>query len=412
MFATHGKNVIGVDTNERVVQTLNRGDIHIEEPGLAAFVQSAIATGYLRVQLDVVPADVFIIAVPTPITENHKPDLTFVYAATEMIVPHLTPGNLVILESTSPPGTTESLVPLLEKSGLRVGVDLKLAHSPERVLPGRIMIEFVENDRVIGGFTPECSQAGAELYRTFVTGDIHLTTATTSEMVKLMENTYRDVNIALANEFSRVAERVEINVHEAIRLANHHPRVDILRPGPGVGGHCIAVDPWFIVDAASDVTTLIPAARQVNDGQPAYVIEQVCALMSDVIDPVIAVLGLAYKADVDDLRESPALSIVRLLQERGFRTQLHDPHCGSVPGLPLTVTCLDEAIAGADMLLILTDHAEYKRLRPSDVAEHLLRNKIVLDTRECLDRALWVEYGYDVHRIGVGTSRRAQVAAA
>jgi UDP-N-acetyl-D-mannosaminuronic acid dehydrogenase len=402
MFATHGKQVIGVDVNSHVLETLRDGRIHIEEPGLAAFVQAALSSGRLRVSAEPEPADAFILAVPTPFTDGHRPDLSYVQAAAHAIVPLLQPGNLVILESTSPPGTTLGLIPILEESGLHVGEDILLAHSPERVLPGRILTELVQNDRVVGGHTRAAAGLGAALYRAFVTGSILLTDATTAEMVKLMENTYRDVNIALANEFGRVATQVGIDVHEAIALANHHPRVDILRPGPGVGGHCIAVDPWFIVDAAPHMTALIRAAREVNDGQPDYVVGLVRDAVADLVDPTIAVLGLAYKADVDDLRESPALAIVGALGDAGYRLLLHDAHARSLPdGTPLEpdLRCV---LRGADVLVILTDHSAYRHLEPDDAVITLMAHRRIVDTRGCLDPVPWREAGFMLRQLGVG----------
>ena len=405
MFATHGKRVLGVDVNPCVVETLWRGEIHIEEPGLAAFVHAALASGRLEVATKPAPADVFILAVPTPCRDDHTPDLSFVESAARMIAPHLQPGNLVILESTSPPGTTVGLIPALEEGGLRVGEDLLLAYSPERVLPGRILTELVQNDRVIGGQSRAAAETGAALYRAFVTGEILMTDATTAEMVKLMENTYRDVNIALANEFGRVAMTVGIDVNEAIVMANHHPRVDILRPGPGVGGHCIAIDPWFIVDAAPDDTRLIQTAREVNDGQPVHVVALIEEAVAGIERPKITLLGLAYKADIDDLRESPAVEIAGVLRKRGYDLRLHDPHAAALPdGTPLMAN-LREALADADALVVLTDHAPYRGLRPGDAAS-AMRTRIAVDTRGCLDPAGWRAAGFSLHQLGVGTCRR------
>lgn len=402
MFATHGKMVRGVDIDPQVIEALQSGCVHIEEPGLAAFVEAALAAGRLTVAAEPGPADAFIIAVPTPCLPDHRPDLRAVKSAAQMIVPYLSPGNLVVLESTSPPGTTLSLIPILEQSGLRVGDEILLVHSPERVLPGRILRELVENDRVIGGHTREAAEAGARLYRSFVAGDILLTDATTAELVKLMENTYRDVNIALANEFSRVAEVVGVDVHEAILLANHHPRVNILKPGPGVGGHCIAVDPWFIVDAAPDDTRLIQTARAVNDDQPCHVATLVEEAVAGIPDPVVALLGLAYKADVDDLRESPSLAVAALLAERGYTLRLHDPYVASRADNTLSMPDVVSALSGADILVILTDHTAYRQLQPDDPGPLLMRRKIALDTRQCLDARLWRQAGFAVHQLGVG----------
>lgn len=401
MFATYGKRVIGVDVNPKVAASLRGGKIHIEEPGLEAFIQAALATGQLSIEPAPAEADAFILAVPTPCGHDHGPDLRFVESAARDIVPFLRPGALVVLESTSPPGTTVGLIPILEESGLRVGADILLAHSPERVLPGRILTELVENDRVIGGHTPEAAETCAALYRAFVKGEILLTDATTAEMVKLMENTFRDVNIALANELSRVATAVGIDVNEAIALANHHPRVNVLRPGPGVGGHCIAVDPWFIVGAAPEQTPLIQTARRVNDAQPAFAAALVEEAVAGLASPVIAVLGLAYKADIDDLRESPALAIVAELAAKGYELRLHDAYATALPdGTPLEPD-LATVLAGADALVILTDHAPYRALRPDDPMVLGMRNRIAVDTRQAIDAAAWERAGFDVHRLGV-----------
>ncbi|HNS64239.1 MAG TPA: nucleotide sugar dehydrogenase, partial [Anaerolineaceae bacterium] len=275
-FATHGIRVVGVDVNQGIVDGLRGGQIHIYEPGLRSLVQDALQSGQLTVSSQVPEADAFVIAVPTPFHEDKSADLSYVISAAEMVLPSLRWGNLVVLESTSPPLTTLDVVrPILEKSGLVAGEDFHLAYSPERVLPGQILRELVENTRIIGGVTEASARAGRDLYATFVRGEIILTDATTAEMVKLMENTYRDVNIAIANEFSRLADRFGVDVWEAIRLANRHPRVKILNPGPGVGGHCISVDPWFLVQAAPDLTPLIHTARDVNDSQPRFVLRMV-----------------------------------------------------------------------------------------------------------------------------------------
>jgi UDP-N-acetyl-D-mannosaminuronic acid dehydrogenase len=402
MFATHGLSVHGVDVSPRVIDALKRGTIHIEEPGLEAFVRSALQTGRLTAGTTPVEADAFILAVPTPCREDHKPDLSYIEAAAESILPVLRPGNLVILESTSPPGTTLGLVPILERSGLKVGEDLLLAHSPERVLPGRILTELVENDRVIGGHTPRAAEEGAELYRAFVRGRMLLTDATTAEFVKLIENTYRDVNIALANELARVSERIGIDVHEAISIANHHPRVNILRPGPGVGGHCIAVDPWFVVHAAPDITPLIQTSRTVNDEQPAHVAEMITRAVSHIPNPTVAVLGLAYKADVDDLRESPSVEVAHHLKERGVNLRLHDAYASALPDGTALIASIGEALDGADALVILTDHAPYRALTPASAEVAKMRNQILIDTRASVDGPLWRRHGFAVWEVGVG----------
>ncbi len=335
-FAANGVQVLGVDILPNVIETLKKGDIHIHEPGLREQFQSALRTGRLTFATAPETADAYIIAVPTPFHEGEygelndvkfkKADMRAVISAAESIVPHLRKGSLVVLESTSPPRTTVDLVrPILERTGLKAGVDFHLAYSPERVLPGQILRELIENARVIGGVTPESASAGRDLYATFVKGQIILTDATTAEMVKLMENTTRDVNIALANEFSRLAERFGVDVWEAISIASLHPRVKILSPGPGVGGHCISVDPWFLVESAPDITPLIYNARNVNDGQPHFVVDLVRKALGSLQGKRIAALGLAYKPDVDDLRESPAAEVVHLLQKEGALVKAFEP---------------------------------------------------------------------------------------
>ena len=349
-FATHGLRVIGVDVNSQVVQTLRTGGLHIHEPGLRTLVQAALGSGNLTVHQQPEPSDAFIIAVPTPFHEDKRADMRAVISAAEAIVPHLRPGNLVVLESTSPPRTTvDLLIPILEKSGLKAGdgqpgKGFLLAYSPERVLPGQILRELIENARVIGGIDRASAEAGRDLYGLFVRGEIILTHATTAEMVKLMENTSRDVNIAIANEFARLADRFGIDVWEAISIANRHPRVKILKPGPGVGGHCIGVDPWFLVEAAPDLTSLIRTARQVNDGQPQVVVDMILNLLGSLKGRRIAILGLSYKPDVDDLRESPAVEVAHTLIQAGAEVRAYEPYKldAQVAGVPGART-LDEA---------------------------------------------------------------------
>lgn len=310
MFASHGLNVTGVDNNSQIVSTLKTGNIHIHEPGLKEIAHDMLNSGHLIVQDHPQPADAFIIAVPTPFYEDKKADLRAVKNAACSIVPYLSKGNLVVLESTSPPLTTVEIVaPILEQSGLKAGIDFYLTYSPERVLPGRILDELIQNDRVIGGINSESSEAGRDLYSSFVRGRIVLTDATTAEMVKLMENTYRDVNIAVANEFSRLADRFGVNIWEAIQISNLHPRVKILKPGVGVGGHCISVDPWFLVEAAPGLTPLILTARKVNDSQPEFIANLFEKVFGPALGQRIAFLGLSYKPDADDLRESPAVEL-------------------------------------------------------------------------------------------------------
>ncbi len=402
-FATHGLHVTGVDVNSRVVHTLRNGGLHIHEPGLRTLVQAALGSGNLVISEQAQPADAFIIAVPTPFYGDKQADMRAVIAAAEAIVPHLRPGNLVVLESTSPPRTTVDVVaPILARSGLNPGLDFYLAYSPERVLPGQILRELIENARVIGGVNRASAEAGRDLYEVFVRGEIILTDATTAEMVKLMENTYRDVNIAVANEFARLADRLGVDVWEAIGLANRHPRVNILRPGPGVGGHCISVDPWFLVEAASDLTPLIRAAREVNDGQPQFVVELVRRVAGQLNSCRIAALGLAYKPDVDDLRESPAIEIVRLLGEAGARVLAYEPYKpdANIPGITC-VTSLQEALQDADLALLLVGHTALKDVQPAQAAT-LMHGRLVVDVVNAWHSEAWAKAGFQLHRLGVG----------
>lgn len=411
-FATHGIQVVGVDVNQRVLETLNSGGIHIHEPGLRTIVEAAIKSGKLTVSAQPEEADAFLIAVPTPFYldksgeyfgEMYKlADMRAVTSAAEAIVPYLRKGNLVVLESTSPPRTTVDLVkPILERSGLQAGSDFHLAYSPERVLPGQILRELIENARVIGGVTPESAQAGAELYATFVKGQIIQTDATTAEMVKLMENTTRDVNIAIANEFARLADRFGVDVWEAISLANLHPRINILTPGPGVGGHCISVDPWFFVETAPDLTPLIYTARKVNDEQPHFVMTLMQKALGPLKDKKIATLGLAYKPDVDDLRESPAAEVARLLIDAGADVRAFEPFkTDGLPGIPMA-TSFAEAVKGAEAILLLVRHSQFRDMKPSAVAT-LTSARVVIDTVNAWDADEWEEAGFNVFRLGVG----------
>jgi len=411
-FATHGISVLGVDVNPRILETLKNGGLHIHEPGLRTVVEAAIKSGKLTVSAQPEEADAFLIAVPTPFfmdkTGDYNgdvyklADMRAVESAAEAIVPYLRKGNLVVLESTSPPRTTVDFVkPILERSGLKAGSDFYLAYSPERVLPGQILRELIENARVIGGVTPESSQAGAELYSIFVKGDIIQTDATTAEMVKLMENTYRDVNIAIANEFSRLAERFGVDVWEAISLANRHPRVKILSPGPGVGGHCISVDPWFFVETAPDLTPLIYTARTVNDEQPHYVMMLVQKALGSIKAKKIAVLGLAYKPDVDDLRESPASETAHLLLDAGANVHAYEPFKPEgLPGIPMAAS-LEMALEGADAILLLVRHSQFITLRATEIA-NLTTTRVVIDTVNAWNSKEWESAGFKVFRLGVG----------
>ncbi|MEW6566646.1 MAG: nucleotide sugar dehydrogenase [Chloroflexota bacterium] len=402
-FATHGLRVLGVDTNRHVVDVLRNGGLHIQEPGLRTLVQAAFGSGNLRVGEQPEPAEAFIIAVPTPLLDDKRADMRHVYAAAESIVPHLRKGNLVVLESTSPPRTTvDRVAPILERSGLRAGPDFHLAYVPERVLPGQILRELIDNARVIGGVDRASAEAGRDLYATFVRGEILLTDATTAEMVKLMENTYRDVNIAVANEFSRLAERFGVDIWQAIAMANRHPRVNVLRPGPGVGGHCLSVDPWFLVEAAPDLSPLIRQARLVNDGQPAHAVGLVERALGTLRGRKVAALGLAYKADVDDLRGSPAIEVVRLLAETGAEVRTFEPLVpeATVPGCAAAAS-LDAALDAADAVVLLVDHRPFRALDPHQAAGRM-RGRVAIDARGVWDRAAWQAAGFQLHVLGVG----------
>ncbi len=402
-FATHGLQVVGVDINPQVVDRLKDGELHIYEPGLRTLVQAALLSGNLVIEQQPQSADAFIIAVPTPITEEKKADLSYVISATESIVPHLRKGNLVVLESTSPPRTTVDIVqPILERSGLRAGVDFSLAYTPERVMPGHTLHELIENARVIGGIDRPSAEAGRDLYATFVRGEIVLTDATTAEMVKLMENTYRDINIAIANEFARLADRFGVDVWEAIAIANRHPRVRILNPGPGVGGHCISVDPWFLVEAAPDLSPLVTTARRVNDGQPDFVAGLVQRVMGTQKGCKIAALGLAFKPDIDDLRESPAIAICHKLAAAGARVTAYEPYKPEYHQNTFeTVTTLAAALDGADLLLLLVGHSALRNLEPQVVAK-LTPARMVIDCVNAWPVKEWEQQGFHVYRLGVG----------
>ncbi len=402
-FATHGLKVVGVDINRQVVDRLKEGELHIYEPGLRTLVQAAFLSGNLVVEDCPQPADAFIIAVPTPFKEEKRADLSYVTAAAESIVPHLRRGNLVVLELTSPPRTTVDIVcPILERSGLKAGQDFFLAYTPERVLPGQILRELIENARVIGGVDPASADAGRALYVTFVRGNIILTDATTAEMVKLMENTYRDVNVAIANEFSRLADHFGVNVWEAIQIANLHPRVKILSPGPGVGGHCISVDPWFLVEAAPEISPLIRTARTVNDSQPHFVIQLIQRAVGKLEGIRVAALGLAYKPDVDDLRESPAIEICQLLAEEGAQVISYEPY---KPGFEVSgcqsAQVLAEAIEDAEVLLLLVGHSPLRSLEPHVLAQ-LTPARVIVDCANVWNPDDWQPFGFHYYRLGDG----------
>jgi UDP-N-acetyl-D-mannosaminuronic acid dehydrogenase len=377
ILADHGYQVHGVDIRSEVVDTINRGEIHIHEPGLGELVSSVVSQGQLVASLEPTDADVFIICVPTPFNDDKSPDLTYVRAASEAIRPYVSRGTTIILESTSPPKTTNNTVAALAvPEEFKVGVDVFLAYCPERVLPGRILIEAIENDRIVGGVTPACTQVVKQFYETFVRGAVLATNAITAEITKLAENAYRDVNIAFANELSMVADELGANPFEIIELANRHPRVNVLQPGPGVGGHCISVDPWFLAHAAPNRSSLIKTARLVNDSKPTFVVGKVTELAQQFEAPVIGCLGLSYKPDVDDLRESPSLEIVRLLAKGGLGEVIAcDPFVAATQDVGVPLVSLDTLLQRSDVVVLLTPHKSFR-----DLPLEVLRSKSVLDT--------------------------------
>ena len=391
ILAGKGLKVVGVDVNSSTVEAANEGRVPFVEPDLAVHVAGAVSQGFLQAQGEMPEADAYIVAVPTPLQEDKTADLIYVEQAARNIAARIRPGNLVILESTSPPGTTRRMADVILElrpdlaAGANGGKEAVLfAHCPERVLPGRIMIELVTNDRIIGGLTPEAASTAAGLYSTFCQGSIHLTDAATAEMAKLVENAYRDVNIAFANEPSVISDNLGIDVWNLIELANHHPRVNILQPGPGVGGHCIAVDPWFIVSADPENSRLIRTAREVNDAKPGHVVAEVKSAVDGIDAPVIATLGLAFKANIDDTRESPAVEIVRRLAVenpearivvgRSFLGTTLPDELSPLPNVETMV--IDDAVAAADAVVLLVDHDSFREIRPEQLA-----GKAVIDTR-------------------------------
>lgn len=397
VFARAGYDVLGVDVNKKVVDSLNEGKVTIEEVDLPELVKEVVAKGKLKASLQPEKSDVFIIAVPTPIHEDHSANVDYVAEATKAIVPFLEKGNIVIVESTIPPRTMDDLVaPILKEAGFDPHKDVHVAHCPERVLPGRILIELIENTRIVGGLTPEAATKAGDVYRAVITGDVIETEAVTAEMSKLMENTFRDVNIALANELAKISARLGVNAHDVIELANKHPRVNIHLPGPGVGGHCLAVDPYFIIEKAREESPLITEARRINNSMPEFVLEQVKRLTAELDKPSIAVCGLTYKGNIDDVRESPAIDIAEmLLKNDRYDVRIHDPHV-TEEQVSFKLQSLEEAVEGANLLVILVDHNEFKQFD-----EQLLLGKmatpVIFDTRNC---AKIEDPSFTVYRIG------------
>jgi UDP-N-acetyl-D-mannosaminuronic acid dehydrogenase len=395
LLASYGWNVCGVDVSERVVETVNAGGVHIEERDLDKLVHDAITAKTLVASTEVPTASFYMIAVPTPLGPNNTPDISYVEAAARAIAPKILPGACVIVESTSPVGTTERVAEIIAaarpdlvvpRDGSTEEADIALAYCPERVLPGRIVNELVHNDRVIGGVTPACAERAAVLYTSFVKGDCLYTTARVAETVKLVENSFRDVNIAFANELSMIADVIGVDVWDVIRLANRHPRVNILQPGPGVGGHCIAVDPWFLVSGAPQAARLVRTAREVNDHKAVHTEARIRALLEAAPEGKVALLGLAFKPDIDDFRESPALEIAEALAHtQGERILVVEPFTEGLPtclaDTGVQLVTLDAALRTAEIVVVLVDHTAFKHLGPEDLA-----GKMVFDTRGMLRR--------------------------
>lgn len=388
-FASHQKLVVGVDINQHAVDTINRGAIHIVEPDLDLLVKQAVEDGFLRAVTKPEPADAFLIAVPTPFMGDHQPDMKYVESAARSLAPVLKKGDLIILESTSPVGATEQMAAWLAEVRTDLSfpqqageqADINIAYCPERVLPGQVMVELIKNDRVIGGMTSVCSRRASELYNIFLKGECVITHSRTAEMCKLTENSFRDVNIAFANELSLICDAQGINVWELISLANRHPRVNILQPGPGVGGHCIAVDPWFIVAQNPELARIIRTAREVNDSKPHWVVDRVKAALADCLtatgkragDIKIACFGLAFKPNIDDLRESPAVEVTHMIADWHVgETWAVEPNVHQLPASlaeKVTLHSLDDALKSADLLVMLVDHASFKAIPGEQVQQ-------------------------------------------
>lgn len=384
-FAKSGEEVVGVDISSEIVSQLNQGIVHLEEPGVAELLAEVLADGTFRASTTPEQADVFIISVPTPNQNDkyHSCDFQYVDQAVQSILPFLQKGNTVIIESTIPPKTTVNRIqPMIESYDFVVGEDIYLAHCPERVLPGKILCELRKNNRIIGGVTKRCAEKGKEIYDKFVEGELILAGASEAELSKLMENTYRDINIAIANELVKVGDDLEIDVLKVIEMANKHPRVHIHQPGPGVGGHCLAVDPYFVVAASPENTELIQTARAINSNMPTFIVRKTKQLMDNICGKKITIFGLAYKGNIDDIRESPAIEVLRLLKETtNYEISVYDPH---VQIDQLTQNKSD-ALRNSDLVLILTDHAEFKQITEADFSH--MKQRYLLDTKQVYEHS-------------------------
>ena len=399
MFAIAGHEVVGVDINKQIIELINNGNTHINEPGIKQIVKEAILLKKLVVSNKPEPSDTFIICVPTPL-RNKSANLDYVKSAAKSIVPYLSKGNLVILESTVSPTTTmEILIPLLEKSNFKAGEELYIAHCPERVIPGNIIKEIVQNDRIIGGINRTSAKMAQNLYKSFVKGDIFLTDLTTAEMIKLMENTYRDVNIALANEFASLCEGFDINVWEAIEFANKHPRVNIHQPGPGVGGHCIPIDPWFIVQAAPNGLGLIELSRNINNNMAQHVVKSIEGLIGNLNTNTVTIFGAAYKGNVEDTRETPTERIIEILISNGCNVKVHDP---LVRTFKYNLTSMNESVTDSNCIVVLTDHDKFKNIdrKAIEKISSLMHSKNILDTRNCINHNIWKNAGFNIKLLG------------
>ena len=383
MFSCSGHKVIGVDVNEKVVNNINKGKIIIEEPNLEELVEDVVKKGNLIASISPKESDVFIISVPTPIKDDKTSDMSYVISATKSIVKYLKEGNIVVLESTSPVGTTEEVVkPIIEESGLKVGRDIMLGYCPERVIPGKIIYELKNNDRVIGGIDKKSAEEIRKIYKTIVDGNIYLTDCKTAELCKLMENTYRDVNIALSNELLLICDKLNINVWEVIEYSNKHPRVNLHTPGPGVGGHCLAVDPWFIIEKEPELSNIIKSSRLLNDSMPEYVYNKIDKILQKDKSKKITILGITYKANTDDMRESPIIKLIDKLLKNNYNVKVFDPY---IKDFQINCQSILEACKDSDLLILGVNHDYFKNL-PLDEIKTTMKGNLILDTRNFLDK--------------------------
>lgn len=398
ILASCGYNVVGVDTNKDIIDRLNEGVITIEEPYLEELVQNVVKEKKLIGKYNPCESDVFIICVPTPINHDKTSDLSYVISASNSILPYIKKGNTIILESTSPVGTTKNIIkPILEKSNLKIGEDIYLGYCPERVIPGRIIEELYHNDRIIGGINNISAINIKKIYQSFVKGVLYTTDTNTAEMVKLTENSFRDVNIAFANELLKVCDELGVNIWELINYCNKHPRVNILNPGPGVGGHCLAVDPWFIVESSKDLSSIIKLSRITNDTMPEYVFNNIEDLTKNIkTSKKISILGATYKKDIDDLRESPIIKLANLLEEKGYSVSIFDPHIKNCNYLEKN---LNKCIQDSDLLVLGVDHSLFKDLDYEEIYRNI-KGKVILDTRNFLDELSMKNIGFDYKLLG------------